>query len=1163
MSGSGGSKPLQKLLRRPTTSCYELKICVNQATGLRAADVGGTSDPYCKLMFGDERIGKTKAINYTLEPKWDEEFILTIPTQHANITPLSFITCEIWDKDSLSADDLLGSCRVYLPRTGHMEESWHNLNRPSGGEEDNGRVLLRLEWSSFMPHLAVNTVERLRTICPPSLPAHSGLFVNIGPFSVPPKNEAVLATLEEISLYAPNNGTLFVTDCRIVFIPYAANEKRHHDNQDYRICSLEITYPSILNVTTSGTSNKSIISFELKNAKSYTFSLSSLLMNNESGSGGSGGSNGISSDTSSNSARNSVSSISSRGQRGSNMLSGLRDVGALVGSRRGSVTSKSIGSGPLSIIASEIQWRCEEGNLAFSVCEPYIDEHRALSGHGSLNFVQFKNNNENNDDPNNMPAVECNTNYETNTNEIKDTKENSRKTNDSMETKRNENNLLSSSLLNDIALPHDTRREKSLRLKNSMDLEMCKIAASSYMYDELQRLFRTAPVSKWLYINKNWSYELCPSYSRHIAIPKTFPLSKLKTAASYRSKQRLPALTWIHPENNAPLCRCAQPRSGFTQMASMPEDDEMLLAIRSTAITNIMPNPILHIFDARPKLNANANALAGKGFENIKRLGGSNIAKIIFCGIGNIHVMRNSLISLTKACEKYNQIKNNSIDSSSTTSMGASSNTSFYEQVGQSKWLDHLALLIRSSSHIADTLSNGSPCVVHCSDGWDRTSQLSAISQLLLDPYYRTINGFIALIEKDFHGFGHKFKDRIGTYASNNISQNERSPIFLQFLDVIYQIYYQHTASFEFDENLLLFLSEVCYNGYYGTFLCNNEQERCRGQYSTDTLSCWEYVYEHKHEFLNPLYDSKECIVLKKQNIDGEDDDENEVVANSLIKQDGAFCLQQSTEKRHLIVRLHVNGDTSSMVLFKSLYMKESIHRVTPYSLMKKKLLQLIGGTEKLIANDVNTIINEQKNEVKNDSTTTIDDDDNIDRGKSNEVEKHLLLVEERRRGFVEESGVSVLDSVISPDLTSNDIDSLSNNTVTLTSGCTFTCHVKKVSIIRGDGKNRKGRYAAYLVHLSLNGESKPATCAFRRRFSDFVWLESEFKKCKLNEKLKWDRLPSKDLFRWYGHEYLEDRRSKLNVFVQQLSMLASKSTKLENVIFTFLDSSLPAGLSL
>ena len=36
--------------------------------------------------------------------------------------------------------------------------------------------------------------------------------------------------------------------------------------------------------------------------------------------------------------------------------------------------------------------------------------------------------------------------------------------------------------------------------------------------------------------------------------------------------------------------------------------------------------------------------------------------------------------------------------------------------------------------------------MVHCSDGWDRTSQLSAGTMILIDKNYRTIEGFLTLI---------------------------------------------------------------------------------------------------------------------------------------------------------------------------------------------------------------------------------------------------------------------------------------------------------------------------------------------------------------------------------------------------------------------------------
>ena len=35
-----------------------------------------------------------------------------------------------------------------------------------------------------------------------------------------------------------------------------------------------------------------------------------------------------------------------------------------------------------------------------------------------------------------------------------------------------------------------------------------------------------------------------------------------------------------------------------------------------------------------------------------------------------------------------------------------------------------------------------SSVMIHCTDGWDHTAQLSALAMLMLDPYYRTVNGF-------------------------------------------------------------------------------------------------------------------------------------------------------------------------------------------------------------------------------------------------------------------------------------------------------------------------------------------------------------------------------------------------------------------------------------
>lgn len=97
----------------------------------------------------------------------------------------------------------------------------------------------------------------------------------------------------------------------------------------------------------------------------------------------------------------------------------------------------------------------------------------------------------------------------------------------------------------------------------------------------------------------------------------------------------------------------------------------------------------------------------------------------------------------------------------------------------------------------------GISVLVHCSDGWDRTTQIVSLSMLIADSYYRTFEGFEMLVQRQWIEFGHKFADRSGVL---NGDENERSPVFLQFLDCVYQLWMKNPDAFEFNRRYLVSL---------------------------------------------------------------------------------------------------------------------------------------------------------------------------------------------------------------------------------------------------------------------------------------------------------------------------------------------------------------------
>ncbi len=100
---------------------------------------------------------------------------------------------------------------------------------------------------------------------------------------------------------------------------------------------------------------------------------------------------------------------------------------------------------------------------------------------------------------------------------------------------------------------------------------------------------------------------------------------------------------------------------------------------------------------------------------------------------------------------------------SSTPGSTSSNEAAWLSQLEATHWLDHLSTVLQAATRVAHLVHHKRRSVLlHCSDGWDRTPQVSSVAQLLLDPYYRTVCGFIDLVEKEWVKYGHKFADRLG-----------------------------------------------------------------------------------------------------------------------------------------------------------------------------------------------------------------------------------------------------------------------------------------------------------------------------------------------------------------------------------------------------------------
>ncbi|XP_072042296.1 myotubularin-related protein 9-like isoform X2 [Amphiura filiformis] len=346
------------------------------------------------------------------------------------------------------------------------------------------------------------------------------------------------------------------------------------------------------------------------------------------------------------------------------------------------------------------------------------------------------------------------------------------------------------------------------------------------------------------FVNKN--FQVCPSYPPVLVVPKSVDDETVIAAAGFRHGGRFPVLSYVHASQEIDIrrkatektviLRSSQPLTGANNKRCR-EDEKLVNAILGMGKRG-------YIIDTRSQNAAMTAKSKGGGFET----------EAHYPQWRRVH----------KPLERYGVLQDSLCKLVEATYDNSCSMDKWMSRLESSGWLSHVKEVLTTACLVAQCVDRESSSVlVHGTDGLDSTLQVTSLAQVILDPDCRTVRGFEALLEREWIQAGHPFASRCAKSAFSPGKHKFTGPVFLCFLDCVWQIYQQFPCSFEFNEQFLVMLFENAYASQFGTFLCNNESERHHLKLKDKTYSLWTFINRPQilQTYMNPLHQHNTAVI--------------------------------------------------------------------------------------------------------------------------------------------------------------------------------------------------------------------------------------------------------------------------------------------------------------